>query len=93
MKSEFLDKSICVNCEYLNKRLIEIQDLGALLEDMGICLDEDEYAEDGVGIVMESFICKYLNIELDHYVLECDSYTKKLKKNIMKNKKILGDIS
>jgi hypothetical protein len=93
MKSKFLEKSICADCEHLSKRIIEIQDLTEFLDELGISLDEEDYAEDDADVIIESFICKYLCIELDHYVIECDSYSKKMDKKIIKNKKILTDIT
>jgi hypothetical protein len=92
MKSKFLEKSVCKDCEYLSKRIIEIQNLTEFLEDLGLSLDEEDYAEDDADVIIESFICKHLGIELDHSVLECDSYSRKMDKKIIKNRKILKDI-
>lgn len=94
MKSEFLNNSICKDCEHLNKRIIKVKDLNSFLDehDMLDQLDEDDYDE-SFEAVLESFICKELNIELDHYVLECNSYSKKQRKNILNSKKILKDLT
>ena len=91
MGLEFLKNSKCYDCNYLVSRVIKPHNLYALLKDMGIPVDDLDLDIDFDGeIVLEHYMCRLLEMELDHDVLECDGYCVKGRRNgLIQNRGIL----
>lgn len=94
MGREFLEDSICNDCKYLVSRIIKPHSLYMLLEDLGVPVDELELDLDSDGeIVFEHYMCRLLELELDHDVLECDGYIEKGPRgSIIKDRRFLDRI-
>ena len=75
-----LDGSICNGCRYLIKRTIvpfNEAEYGIDREAMGISQDEE--------IIFEHHLCTETGLDLDHIVLECSAYKKKMENCLIRS--------
>lgn len=78
-EGDFMDKSLCKDCIHRIKRQIKPVEstLDEWEEELGIEITKDT--------ILETNICKELQIELDHYVLSCSSYEQRNSKYFLDN--------
>jgi hypothetical protein len=73
--------SICTECKYLLKRII----IPLNGSNFGINREELEMIEDG-EVLLEHYMCTEALLDLDHIVVECNKFERKIENTLLRNK-------